>query len=90
VFKRLHENAPDYLKDLIILSQAQCGLRTSNCINHLELLSFATHVKISHAFKFSAPTVWNNLPSSARAITSLSSFKASLKTHYFNQAYMNG
>ena len=36
VFKCLHGNAPSYLKDLIVVSQPYCGLRTTNRINRLE------------------------------------------------------
>ena len=35
VFKCIHSSAPDYLKDLIVLSQPQTRLCTSNEANHL-------------------------------------------------------
>ena len=40
IFKCIHGSAPDYLKDLIVLSQPQIGLCTSNCANHLVPLPF--------------------------------------------------
>ena len=89
VFKCIHGNAPDYLKDLIVLSQPQTGLRTSNHANRLVPLPFPKYCKVSNAFIYSAPTVWNNLPPSIRSATSLSNFKSSLKAHYFNLAYEN-
>ena len=88
VFKCVHGSAPDYLKDLIVLSQPQTGLHTLNHANCLVPLLFPKYCKVSHAFKYSAPTVWNNLPPSIRS-TSLSNFKSSLKPHYFNLAYEN-
>ena len=89
VFKCIHGNAPDYLKDLIVLSQPQAGLHTSNCANRLVPLPFPKYCKVSNAFRYSAPTVWNNLPPSIRSATSLSNFKSSLKAHYFNLGYEN-
>ena len=89
VFKCVHGSAPDYLKDLIVLSQPQIGLHTSNRANHLVPLPFPKYCKVSNAFRYSAPTVWHNLPPTIRSATSLSNFKSSLKAHYFNLAYEN-
>jgi len=38
---------------------------------------------------YSAPTVWNNLPSSIRSFTSSSKFKSCMKAHCFTLAYEN-
>ena len=89
IFKCIHGNAPDYLKDLIVLSQAQTGLHTTNHANHLVPLPFPKYCQVSNAFRYSAPTVWNNLAPSNRSATSLSNFTSSLKAHYFNLAYEN-
>ena len=89
LFKCIHGNAPDYLKDLIVLSQPQTGLCTSNRANHLVPPPFPKYCKVSNAFRYFAPTVWNNLPPYIRSATSLSNFKSSLKAHYFNLAYEN-
>ena len=66
VFKCIHGNAPDYLKDLIVLSQPQTGLHTSNHAYCLVSLPFPKYCKVSNAFRYSARTVWNNLPPSIR------------------------
>ena len=71
VFKCIHDSAPDYLKDLIMLSQPQTGLRTSNRANHLLPLPLPKYCIVSNIFRYSAPTVWNNLPPSIRSATSL-------------------
>ena len=89
IFKCIHGSAPDYLKDLIVLSQPQTGLHTSNRANRLVPLPFPKYCKVSNAFRYSGPTVWNNLPPTIRSVTSLSNFKSSLKAHYFNLAYEN-
>ena len=89
VFKCIHGSVPDYLKDLIVLSQPQTGLCTSNRANRLVPLPFSKYCKVSNAFRYSAPTVLNNLPPTIRSAPSLSNFKSSLKAHYFNLAYEN-
>ena len=71
-----------------MLSQPQTGLRISNHAKCFVPLSFLKYCKVSNAFRYSAPRVWNNLPP-IRSATSLSNFKSSLKAHYFNLAYGN-
>ena len=83
VFKCIHGSAPDYLKDLIVLSQPQTGLCTSNHANYLVPQPFLKYCNVSNAFRYSAPTVWSNLPPFIRFATSLSNFKSSLKAHLF-------
>ena len=89
IFKCIYDSAPDYPKNLIVLSQPQTGLCISNHANHLEPLPFPKYCKVSNDFRYSAPTVLNNLPPSIRSATSLSNFKSSLKSHFFNLAYEN-
>ena len=75
VFKCIHGGAPDYyLKDIIALSQPQTSLCTSNRANLLVPLPFPKYSKVSNAFRYSAPTVWSNLPLFIRSPTSLSNF----------------
>ena len=85
----VHGSAPDYLKNLIVLSQPQTGLHTSNHANFLVPLPFPKYCQVSNAFRYSAPIAWNNLPPSIRSATSLSNFKSCLKAHYLNLAYEN-
>ena len=40
-----------------------------------------------HAFYFSAPTLWNRLPLDVRSKPTISSFKHSLKTFLFGEAF---
>ena len=51
VFKCIHGSVPDYLKDLIVLSQPQTGLHTSNHVNHLVFLLFLKYCK-AYNFKW--------------------------------------
>ena len=43
----------------------------------------------SHAFRISAPKIWNLLPASIHNSPSLPTFCRHLKTHYFQSAYPN-
>ena len=79
-FKCIHLNFPSYLKQLIIPFTTQYSLRH---MDHLFLVTPRISKGISRrAFKFKAPSDWNNLPSSLRSITSFHIFKSSLVLHY--------
>jgi len=39
------------------------------------------------AFRISAPTTWNSLPTNVRECSSLAIFRNHLKTHYFSSAF---
>ena len=41
------------------------------------------------SFSYAGPSVWNNLPQTFRHSDSTSSFKAALKTHLFNNYFLN-
>ena len=79
IFKCINFNYPPYLKHYLIPFSSQYRLR------HTDYLFFLTP-RISkeigrRAFKFKAPSDWNNLPCSLRSITSFHIFKSSLLTH---------
>ena len=42
------------------------------------------------AFAIAAPSLWNSLPSELRSITFVNSFKAYLKTFFFDMHILNG
>ena len=80
-YKLLNDHQPGYLSSLISPYTLVRSLRSSV----MSLLT-QTLARLSigrHAFSVCAPRLWNALPSSIRSATSLSSFKRSLKTHYF-------
>ncbi|XDV21785.1 hypothetical protein PO909_026805, partial [Leuciscus waleckii] len=82
IFKCIHFNFPSYLKDLLIPFRGSFFYS----LRHMDQLFLVTP-RISkeigrRAFKFKAPSDWNNLPSSLRSITSLHIFKSSLITHF--------
>ena len=87
-FKALHGSAPTYIHQLIRLKpQSNYNLRSNT--KHL-LLDLPNKIKKTtgdRAFFAAAPTLWNALPDELRALGSLKTFMARLKTHYFKLAF---
>ena len=80
-YKLLNDHQPGYLSSLISPYTPVRSLRSSDMsllTQPLARLSIG-----QRAFSVCAPRLWNALPLSIRSATSLSSFKRSLKTHYF-------
>ena len=79
VYKCLNGMGPDYLCDMLHFANS----------DHLVYLSEPK--TFSHfgdrSFHKSAPKLWNELPKDIRTISSLDSFKSSLKTYLFNLAF---
>ena len=85
-FKALHTGQPGYLADLLTINQPCRETRSTGQYRLLQPVS--NSLTASRGFSFSAPTVWNNLPTELRLQSSLDSFKSKLKTHYFKAAYV--
>ena len=85
-FKCLQGLAPKYLCDLIELYLPPRALRSSS-MNLLKPKTTKFRTLGDKSFSFSAPQVWNNLPSYIRNETSISVFKKNLKTHFFRKAF---
>ena len=86
VYRYFDGTLPPYLSKELSVYQAPRTLRSSN-----ERLLRRPRVNLKSAgersFKFSAPTVWNDLPNELRNSISLSAFKTGLKTFLFKQAF---
>jgi len=78
--------APPYLSDLLQYHEPMRSLRSSS----FHQLSVSRHNLTfgSHAFRFSAPRVWNSLPVSIRETKSLPTFRRHLKTTIFSQSIL--
>jgi exonuclease III len=85
-FKAIHHMAPSYISDMISLYKPPRLLRSSSGIllNHH---NYNTKTYGHRSFSTCAPELWNSLPSSLRNVTDLASFKSSLKTLLFKQAF---
>ena len=91
VYKAMHGQAPSYIIELLSLqSHSRYNLRSSRDTLLLELPTFFAKTKITlgdRAFVCVAPKLWNSLPYYLRKIESIDTFKSTLKTHLFKQAF---
>ena len=89
VHKCIHNQAPDYLKDLLIsLPVRRIGLRSerSNTCN-LTIPKVKREIFAVRAFSVKGPILWNWLPNNIKTIEDFKSFKKQLKTFYFKKTY---
>jgi len=86
-YKALKTGQPVYLRDLLHYHQPAHTLRSSSQLLGL-LYQPAARINFqSKAFSFAAPTVWNSLSSYTKSSTTITIFKAHLKTELFAAAY---
>ena len=84
-FKFLNGSAPTYLSDLLRLHipfQQLCPLPD---IRVFRIPSFRTKSSGQRSFSYHAPTTWNKPPTAIRHVSSVSSFRSSLKTFLFSK-----
>ena len=80
-YKSLHSQSPGYLASMLHHNMPTRNLRSSNSLllsPHPAKTNFGLH-----AFQSAATNIWNKLPIDVKSACSISSFKAHLKTHYF-------
>ena len=80
-FKTLHFNEPSYLAELLIPETSTRPLRSVS--QHKLRVPFIKSKHGERSFAFAAPTIWNSLPLHIRSCTSITTFHALLKTHFF-------
>jgi len=85
VYKSLHGQAPDYLRNIIQSHDQSRTLRSNDC--DLLVVPQARTKYGERSFRHAAPVLWNKLPENTKSISSFYSFKKSLKTHFFNMYY---
>ncbi len=86
VYKILHNNAPEYLINLIHpYTSAHTGLRS----NELMMLHQPRYSTLwgNRSFSIASARVWNQLPLTVKSSPSITTFKTNLKSHLFKQAY---
>ena len=87
-YKALHGLAPAYIRDLLHLYVPSRSLRSSSDV----LLRIPRSRLVScgdRTFSYCAPRLWNNLPCEIRQSESLATFKSSLKTYLYKDAYLS-
>ena len=87
--KCLHGNAPAYLRKLICprFAPTRYCLRVNNDKWLLQTMPHPSLVKSKSMFSFAASKIWYSLPLSLRETSSVSLFKAHLKSYYLNIAF---
>ena len=84
-YKCIHNLAPEYLQDLLVVRDSTRCLRSSSTVA-LERPK-AKSVFSERAFSVSAPKLWNSLSRETRSSQTASSFKTHLKTELFREAF---
>ena len=85
-YKALHGLAPQYLTDLLQVSNNQRTLRSNN--KFLLVIPKTESVKYGDSsFAYAAASLWNTLPEDCRMAQTLQLFKSRLKTHLFKLAF---
>ena len=88
VHRSLHQAAPPYLSRLVNYHiQRRRGLHSEEDTSKLEIPKTTKKRFAARSFSVLGPTLWNNLPSELRKITSYTIFKKQLKTHLFKLAF---
>ena len=85
VFKALHNQAPQYIKDLLKLKQTPYSLRSEDQLELDPPMGKTTF--IDRSFSVFGPTSWNDLPTSLRLQNDLNIFKKELKTYLFRKVF---
>ena len=81
---------PSYLYDLLSTysNESSMELRATNDIHRLnEPRAVGEKHLFSRTFSYSAPRLYNHIPSAIKNIDSIDTFKNNLKTHIFAKAY---
>ena len=86
-FKALHNQAPQYIADMIKLKDALPRSARSDDKNILIKPSSRTKTYGDRSFYYCSPDLWNNLPLNLRLCDNTDNFKSMLKTHLFTIAY---
>ena len=87
VYKCLNNQAPEYLKCMLLSQNIDCDKRTRQDYDRTGL-RIPPVEKLRYkcrSFRYAAPVVWNRLPRSIRESVCIDTFKTRLKTFYFNE-----
>ena len=87
-YKALHEQSPQYVKDMIDVYRPSRNLRSQDSTT-LVVPRTRTVMYGNRSFSYAAPSLWNALPSNIRDASTLNMFKGLLQTHFFVLSYVN-
>ena len=87
MFKYIHDSAPKYLTELIVVDQLHDhSLRSTNS-GRIHTTVSRTKTVHESSFHSMGPRIWNNLPETVIKTTNYSAFKRQLKTVLFKCCY---
>ena len=87
MFKCIHDTAPKYLTELIVLDQLHNHSLQSTETGRIHTAVPRTSKVHESSFCSMGPRIWNNLPKAVISTTNLSTFKTHLKTILFKHCY---
>ena len=87
VFKAMHELAPAYISDMLQAKEVSTRSLRSNAKNLLVVPRSHSVKYGDRNFRHVAPLLWNQLPEDMRHCDDLDTFKRSLKTLLFREAF---
>jgi hypothetical protein len=92
IFKCLHQEAPSYLSNLLVIQEAPCRSTRSSVSSGTKLIVPRTSRSTfaSRSFSVAGPHYWNKLPADLRSCENTNSFRKKLKTHLFREYFICG
>ncbi|CAI9558911.1 unnamed protein product, partial [Staurois parvus] len=85
-YKAIYNSAPNYITDLVSKYHPNRTLCSSHDLLLSSFLVSSSHARLQD-FSRASPILWNSLPQSIRLLPTLLTFRRSLKTHLFREAY---
>ena len=86
-FSAISGSGPAYLSELLHVYTPSHTLHSSSDTHMLEIQQYKCKTHGFHTFSCFGPHIWNSLPQDLRHCSTLSSFKAKLKTFLFSQYF---
>ena len=86
-FSAISGSGPAYLSELLHVYTPSRTLRSSSDTHMLEIQQYKRKTHGFRTFSCFGPRIWNSLPQDLRHCSTLSSFKAKLKTIFFSQYF---
>ena len=86
-FNALNGSGPAYISELLHVYTPSRTLRYSSDTRMLEIQQYKRKTHGFRTFSCFGPHIWNSLPRDLRHCSTLSSFKAKLKTFLFSQYF---
>ena len=89
-FSAINGSGPACLSELLHVYTLSHTLRSSSDTRMLKIKQYKRKTHGFHTFSCFGPHIWNSLPQDFRHCSTLSSFKAKLKTFLFSQYFLPG